>query len=155
MDAMFDKWDSILQNVAENHSSFLLFLSEELIHTLALNPAAESSGDTHAEGIFLWLDHLLTSPTWESQRPSLPRDYLLAVCNDHPSHWAKMLAKTLQLQLQDTAHAASGPQTTGNAASKKEAQNGSVKRLSKKLQEHGWGLADKWDSQPLGITSSK
>jgi ribosomal biogenesis protein LAS1 len=153
MDALFDKWDPVLQKVVDGHSSFLVFLSEALVHKLALNPSTESLENTLAEGVFLWLDHLLTSPAWESQRPSLPQSYLLAVCNEHPTHWAKMLANKLMLQQQDTAAAASAPQMTASLSLKKRAQPASVEGFSRKLQEHGWGLAAKWDSRPLGITS--
>lgn len=155
MDAMFDKWDPVLQKVADGNSSFLLFLSEELVHKLALDPSTESLESTLAEGVFLWLDHLLTSPAWESQRPFLPQGYLLAVCNEHPTHWTKMLGKRLKLQQQDTAAAVSAPQMTANPSSKKRAQPDSVGGLSEKLQEHGWGLAAQWESRPLGLISSK
>lgn len=153
MDAMFDQWDSILQHVAGACSSFLLFLSEQLIHHLVLDPAADSPGDAQAEGIFLWLDHLLTSPTWDSQRPILPRGYLLAACKEHPTHWAKMMSKTLHAQRQDEAAAVSGLHPTTYASVKKQSQQDPVETFSKKLQEHGWGLAEKWDSRPLGIPS--
>lgn len=153
MDAMFDKWDAVLQKVADGNSSFLLFLSEELVHKLALHPSAESLENTLAEGIFLWLDHLLTSPAWESQRHFIPQGYLLAVCNEHPTHWAKMLDKKLKLQQQDMAAEMSAPRMA-NPSSKKRAQSDPVGGVSKRLQEHGWGLAAQWESRPLGVTLS-
>jgi ribosomal biogenesis protein LAS1 len=154
MDAMFDKWDTVLQKVADSHSSFLLFLSEELVHKLALDPSMESSRNTLAEGVFLWLDHLLTSPAWESHRPFLPQSYLLAVCTSQPTHWTKMLGKKLNLEQQETAAAVSAPQMTANPPPRKRAQTDSVGGFSKKLQEHGWGLAAQWDIRPLRVTSS-
>ena len=153
MDAVFDQWDSILQHVSDASPSFLLLLSEQLIHHLALDPAADSPGDAQAEGVFLWLDHLLTSPTWELKRPILPRGYLLAVCNEHPTHWAKMLSKTLYSRRQDEAAAVSGLHTTAYASVEKQSQHDPVDTFSEKLQMHGWGLAEKWDSRPLGFTS--
>lgn len=153
MGAMFEKWDPVLQKVADGQSSFLLFLSEELVHRLALNPVTASPENTIAEGIFLWLDHLLTSSTWESRRPSLPRDYILAVCNAQPTHWAKMTAQNVKLQQQGSAAVLPRPQMSANKSSKKRAQTGSVGDFSKKLQGHGWRLAEKWDNRPLGMTS--
>jgi ribosomal biogenesis protein LAS1 len=154
MDAMFNKWDPVLQQVAGVHSSVLLFLSEELVHNLVLNAATESSMNTQAEGLFLWLEHLLTAPVWELQRPSFPRDYILAVCNAQSTHWTRILAEKLQLQQQDTTAVMSHTQITASTSPKMLAQPAAVENFSRKLQEHGWGFAEKWDSRPLGITSS-
>ncbi|OOQ82244.1 cell morphogenesis protein Las1 [Penicillium brasilianum] len=152
MNAMFDKWDPVLQKVADGHSPFLLFLSEELVHKLALNPATESPENTVDEGIFLWLDHLLNSPAWELRRQYLPRDYIIAVCNSQPSHWAKMMAQNLQLQQQGSAAVVPRRQMTVNKSSNKQAHTVSDGEFSRKLQGHGWGLAEKWDNRPLGMT---
>ncbi|KAJ5485696.1 hypothetical protein N7539_005684 [Penicillium diatomitis] len=152
MDATFEKWDPILQRVTDARAAFLHCMAEELVNTMVLSSSADDHEIAHVEGLYLWLEHLITSTSWESRRQFLPREYLLAVCQSNPSRWTAILTaelRPLQHELLDgmrSSHTAKGP------TSQKHVANWV---LSKKLENYGWGLAESWDSRPLGVSVSQ
>lgn len=143
-----------MQKVAESHPSVVVYLTEELVHDLVFNPGNDSSESAHAEALFLWLLHLLTSPEWESQQSFFPRSYILAACSESPNHWAKLLSDRLK-EKKTSKKAASRTQSLTQKRSKKGMnQNGAdLSDVDLKLREHGWGFVETWDSRPLGIAS--
>ncbi|KAJ5160107.1 uncharacterized protein N7482_007111 [Penicillium canariense] len=154
MDAIFDKWDPVLQQVTTSHPSFLLHLSEELVHTLALNSGNSSPENAQAEGLFLWLEHLLTSPAWKSRQAYFPRGYISTICSENSNHWTQKLVETLQKH-GNTATVASRTQNAAKSSSlKKRTQAVLSDSVAEKLREHGWGPIEKWDSRPLGVAST-
>ncbi|KAJ5690128.1 hypothetical protein N7462_004520 [Penicillium macrosclerotiorum] len=156
MNAVFKKWDPILQKVTNNQPTFLMLLSEELVHDLVLDPVRDSLTDPRAEALFLWLEHLLTSSSWGSQQSFCPRGYILSICSENPTHWAKMLSGELQKQKSFCE------KLSIDGSMSKDQKNGSSKanihtspdNIAEKLWEHGWGPVEKWDSRPLGVTSA-
>lgn len=158
LDKSFDKWDPVLLRITENHPSFVMHLSEELVHSLVFNPANDSPKSAQAEALFLWMVHLLTSPTWEPHRPFYPRSYVLTACSENPNHWAKLLGDRLREQKYPSDVVPGTQSAAQNRPSKQIAsQNGSTavqSTIVEKLREHGWEPAEKWDYRPLGIASS-
>lgn len=144
-----------MQKVAESHPSVVVYLAEELVHNLVFDAASDFPESAHAEALFLWLLHLLTSPEWEILRSFCPRSYILTACSENPNHWAKML----DARLREEAPSKNAPpiaQPVARKRSKKEtSQNGtaSLSNADQKLREHGWGPVETWDSRPLGIAS--
>lgn len=157
LDKVFDKWDPVLQKISESHPSFVMYLAEELVHSLVFDPANNSSTSAQAEALFLWLIHLLTSSTWEPHRPFCPRSYILTACSEDPNHWAKMLSD--RLQEEDHRNEVPGAQHVSRSRSSKKSSypNSSIdvhSSMTEKLRQHGWEPVKKWDSRPLGIASS-
>ncbi|KAJ5587436.1 uncharacterized protein N7459_003201 [Penicillium hispanicum] len=152
----FDKWDPVLLNITEHRPSFVMYLTEELVHRLVFDTGNDASQSSSAEALFLWLTHILTSTTWESRRPLCPTSYIRGACKENPSHWAQMLEEKLQQQA-ITNTATSRTRSTFQTRSRDSApRNGSDVSLSAsdKLREHGWAPVEKWDSRPLGIAST-
>ncbi|KAJ5152263.1 hypothetical protein N7492_010558 [Penicillium capsulatum] len=150
----FDKWDPVLLKITESDSSFLMYLTEELVHALVFDEAHSSSKDAIAEGIYLWLTHLLTSPSWEPHQAACPRSYIHAACEETPNHWANLLKKHLQKRPDSNAGISRVPQATPSRSSKRVSLDGPESNLAQTLRGHGWAPVDKWDSRPLGIASS-
>lgn len=144
-----------MQKVAESHPSVVVYLAEELVHNLVFNAASDFPESAHAEALFLWILHLLTSPEWEILRPFCPRSYILTACSENPNHWAKMLGARLRKE----APSKNAPPTAQPVAQKRSkkgtSQNGTanLSNADQKLREHGWGPVETWDSRPLGIAS--
>lgn len=132
----------------------MVYLAEELVHSLVFNPASDSSESAYAEALFLWLLHLLTSPEWESQQSFFPRSYILAACSESPNHWAKLLSDRLREKPQNKASSKAKP-AAQKRSKKVSSSNGtaSLSDVDQKLREHGWGPVETWDSRPLGIAS--
>ncbi|KAJ5909115.1 hypothetical protein N7495_001797 [Penicillium taxi] len=146
----FRNWDSILQKVTQSHPTFLTYLTEELIHGLVF--ADDSPVNAQSEARYEWLSHLLSAPSWESQRHIIPRGYILTACNEHPNHWSKKLGDRLRESEKKTIESQYAAAATSQ---EKSVQNGSVVSDEMvKLREHGWGYIEKWDSRPLGIASN-
>ncbi|KAJ5620203.1 hypothetical protein N7510_004187 [Penicillium lagena] len=143
----FAKWDTVLRTVTESDPSFMMYLTEALVDDLAFNEAKDTSSNAHAEVLFLWLDHVSSSPFWISYRRMYPRSYVLRACEESSGHWAKMLSAKLQETKEESNAVSVHGQKLANPA-----QNGhSDAAPFAELRQHGWGLLDKWDSRPLGM----
>lgn len=152
------KWDPILLQISQQCPSFLMYLSEELVHRLAFDSANAGPQKPVGEALFLWLIHVLTSSTWASHRPYCPTSYIRSVCQETTNHWGKMLFETLQKQ--ELANPAtfqpSGGLSTCSSGTKPIGNDLSMLPDSgfEQLREHGWAPVEKWDSRPLGVASS-
>ncbi|PYH43828.1 Las1-domain-containing protein [Aspergillus saccharolyticus JOP 1030-1] len=92
----FDRWDPLLQRIADAQSTFLSGLTEELVDALALTARPdEAKTEPRCEGIYLWLDHILGSAQWESRRRLISYAYMLAACEQGGNHWTNLLRERL------------------------------------------------------------
>ncbi|KAJ5636066.1 uncharacterized protein N7484_009379 [Penicillium longicatenatum] len=154
----FEKWDPVLQKITEHHPSFLMYLSEALVHKLIFDATRESPMDGVAEAYFLWLTHIWTSSSWESQQLYCSRSYILSACDENPNYWAKMLSDRLREREGVRKNKSSSRRSSQGSSVKKTAlKNGNSPMLSgvdEKLLAHGWGPVEKWDSRALGVASA-
>ncbi|CAG8930994.1 unnamed protein product [Penicillium salamii] len=150
------EWSTVLLKVAESHPSFLRHLTEDMVNDLAFN-TKDASTNPHSEALYLWLVHILTSPTWEFHRQSCPHSYVLQACDGSPHHWTTLLAEQVKKQAKKTSAlpvARSGAQTRVSKPQTRPQSQGNTTQLSEKLLAHGWGLLEQWDSRPLGVASN-
>ncbi|PWY94288.1 glyoxylase [Aspergillus sclerotioniger CBS 115572] len=148
MTETFSKWDPLLQMLAEGHAPVLAALAEELVNVLAFSDSRNLKNDPHLEGTYMWLDHILRSPEWESRGRLLSHAYILAVCEQSSNHWTALLGETIQEKSGQTAGKVS-------ASSQSKTESG-LKRTEdaedlKELKKFGWETVDTWDTRPLGI----
>lgn len=143
------RWEQLLQMVIESDPSFLAVLTEEMLNDLAFSGVPDLKNNSYSEGLYMWLDHMLTSSQWESSRRLFSFAYVNAVCDGSPNHWTELL----QDRLRKTRPA---PASTPSVQSKDEGQapksdSGPVKEDSNTLKKYGWEFPDTWDSRPLGV----
>ncbi|KAJ5945709.1 hypothetical protein N7454_002548 [Penicillium verhagenii] len=157
MNDHFEKWDPVLQKITEHCPSFLMYLSEDLVHKLIFDATRESPRDAVSEAFFLWLTHILTSSSWASHQEYCSRDYILSACDENPNHWGQMLSDRLQehggVRKSKSSSKRSFP---GSAAKKTALHNGDrpvASSVDEKLLASGWGLVEKWDSRALGVSA--
>ncbi|KAL6229683.1 Las1-like-domain-containing protein [Aspergillus navahoensis] len=162
------KWDPFLQIVAEGDSSFPATLTETMADELAF-PASNSGPDPKSdpvlEGIYTWLDHVLHSPQWESQRRLISLSYTRAVCESCSSgnYWMAMLKERMTKFEEGkkkgkgkgdadglpedarTSHASTAVEESGLLDVNQEDM--------KTLSRFGWELAEMpgWDSRALRV----
>ncbi|KAH8705403.1 Las1-like-domain-containing protein [Talaromyces proteolyticus] len=100
IDGVFSTWDSLLQKITESRPSFLTVLMEEMALDLIksgksnTNTSSEEA-DSYAEGVYMWLDHIVTSVAWEGYRLYISVSYLRAICREMSNRWTVMLEQTL------------------------------------------------------------
>ncbi|PYH93679.1 glyoxylase [Aspergillus ellipticus CBS 707.79] len=153
MTETFSKWDQLLQMLAEGHSLFLAALTEEMVNILAFSNQKNTKNDPRCEGIYMWLDHILGSPEWESRRRLLSYAYLRAVCEQSPNHWTGLLKESVQKDsssdLASRIPAAGKKQQQSKTRSKaKQAENAAVADDLTELKKYGWETVDSWDTRP-------
>lgn len=157
MDESFDKWDHVLQHIADSNASVLMYLTEDLVNELAFNSANNLSSNALAEALFLWLDHILNSTFWEHHRRFVAHGYILRVCDGTSGHWTKMLNERLRERGGTIGTPFAGRSISQNLASKSHAAKAVTADASVgmagELHKHGWGFSEKWDSRPLGMAS--
>ncbi|KAL5343128.1 Las1-like-domain-containing protein [Aspergillus crustosus] len=140
------KWDPFLQSITEGYPSFLVTLTETMVDELAFYASSNSETDPHSEGVYIWLDHILQSAQWSSQRRVLTYSYLLAVCEESSNHWISLLKKSI-----------GKGNTTLPTISKLSSSSVEPDSMSdadddlKALSKYGWDTAETWDSRRLGI----
>lgn len=155
MKEAFDKWDRVLLKITESNTSFLMYLTEDLVHRLVFDESRNSPEDALAEGLYLWLTHLLTSSAWGSHQAVCPRSYILSACDESPNHWAQSLKKHLKKHPSSNIGLSVIPRATTSRPSKKRMSlDHPESSIAGKLRENGWAPVSKWDSRPLGIASS-
>ncbi|PYH82585.1 glyoxylase [Aspergillus uvarum CBS 121591] len=109
MAAQFDRWDPLLQMVADAQPTFLSSLTEELANALAFTTRPDQAKtDPRCEGAYLWLDHILGSAQWESRRRLVSYAYMLAVCEQVANHWTDLLKERLAERQNEAAPSADG-----------------------------------------------
>ncbi|KAL2830047.1 beta-lactamase-like protein [Aspergillus cavernicola] len=142
------KWDPLLQMIVEGDPSFLVTLTEAMVDELAFSSSSDSKTDPYCEGVYTWLDHILRSAQWDSQRRVISYSYILAVCKGSLNHWTTLLRKSIGKgtnMLPETSHQQS-PNEAGLSPELDEDED-----LKTLLSKYGWETVDTWDSRPLGI----
>lgn len=93
MDDLFSLWDPVLQLILEESvAPFLNALVEGMVKILSRKPDRTSTTeDPYLEGLYLWLEHILTSQTWRSSSIFCSRDYLRLCCSEWTNSWTKKL----------------------------------------------------------------
>ena len=146
----------MLKKIAESLPSFLMYLAEDLIHALVFDPKMDSAQNASAEGLFLWLDHILMSQGWESHQAFCPRSYILSACDESPNHWAKLLGKKLRKQASKKAKIEPREVEHSAPSHKREIDTQQTpSSITQMLGEYGWETVGRWDSRPLGITATR
>lgn len=130
-----------------------MYLTEDLANNLAFNATNDLSSNTYAEAIFLWLDHILHSASWETRRGLYPHSYILRVCDGSSGHWAKILKERLREKTETTSRPTAARSTPNLTPKDNAARPIANAGITAELLEHGWGFLEKWDSRPLGVAS--
>ncbi|RAK99490.1 rRNA-processing protein LAS1 [Aspergillus ibericus CBS 121593] len=143
MTETFSKWDPLLQMLAEGHPSVLAALAEEMVNVLAFSGSKNLTSDPHLEGTYMWLDHILRSPEWESRGRLLSHAYILAVCKQSSNHWTTLLGESIREKNPSAAKV--------SASRSKTAELKQTDADLKELTKFGWETVDSWDTRPLGI----
>lgn len=143
------KWEQLLQMVIESDPSFLAVLTEEMLNDLAFSDIPDLKNNPYCEGLYMWLDHMLTSSQWEPSRRLFSFAYADAVCDGSQNHWTELLKERLRKTRPE-------PASIPNAQSKDEGQapksdRGPATEDSNTLKKYGWEFPDTWDSRPLGV----
>ncbi|KAF9894487.1 rRNA-processing protein las1 [Aspergillus nanangensis] len=152
----FAKWDRFLQTIVDGCPGFLTALVEEMVDVLAFRGSSDGKIGARCEGIYLWLDHIIASPEWQSRRQLLSTAYVRSVCQEKPNPWTTLVKTTLcKVDLEVPRTPVDG---AGNQADKSE--NGSEDATTigqsttedlRELEKFGWNIVDTWDSRPLGV----
>lgn len=146
MEGIFDKWDPLLQIVAEKCPLFLTTLTEEMVNVLC----SPNSNTPYCEGIYMWLDYLINSNTWKANREHLSSSYLRAACEVSETEWTKRLRQSLQKSSHD-------PDTHGIESFPEDhpASNADIisdqDETKRTLSSHGWEVMDTWRSEAIGV----
>lgn len=147
MDEVFDKWDPVLQIVAEKSTLFLTTLTEEMANEIS---AGNRTDDSYLEGTYMWLDHIINSDTWKASRKYLSLSYIRAACDTSENMWTKKLRQTLQNGSHDSdAHdTETHPEDQPLEPTKIISDQDEAKRI---LSSHGWDVVDTWRSEAIGV----
>ena len=148
----FKNWDPVLLKITETNPSFFTHFTEELANKLAFEPGNVSSTNAYAEALYLWLNHLSTSPPWAIHQPYFSHSYVNTACEQSSTHWTKMLSKDLKKEGDFKAK----PNPLDVSSKKKALSKNSTDveaNTTRKLRACGWEPLEKWDSRPLGISS--
>ncbi|KAL4930865.1 rRNA-processing protein LAS1 [Aspergillus undulatus] len=153
------RWDPFLQQVSEGHPLLLVTLTETMAEELAFSPFSLSPSDPndkkdeknpHHEAVYIWLDHILHSAQWESQRRFISLSYIRAVCGERKNHWTGLLKKSLGKG--DNGSPAPGLQKKSRIArSSDEGDSLQIDEDMKALSKFGWRMVDTWDTRPVGM----
>lgn len=98
MEMQFVTWDTVLQSITDSFRTFSTILTEEMAKVLSNRPnTPATTEDPHLEGVYLWLEHILTSEAWKRHTHFLcSTAYLRFICDEWSNHWTDMLAKILE-----------------------------------------------------------
>lgn len=145
---MFSSWERLLQLLVGRHTPFLTALSEEMVNELGFAESSDPKNSPFCEGVYMWLDHILTSESWELSREILSFSYILAVCDACPNHWTRLLNE----RIRNMDHGSVIPSIPQTAMS--QADMVPVPEDSNELKKHGWEFMDRWEGRPIGITTT-
>jgi ribosomal biogenesis protein LAS1 len=98
METVFLTWDSVLQSTADSVKTFLTILTEEMAKEFSNKPnTSATTEDPYLEGVYLWLEHILTSEIWKTHMQFLcSTAYLRFICDEWSNYWTDMLAKIIE-----------------------------------------------------------
>lgn len=151
LDNTFAKWERLLQLIIESHPPFLSVLTEEMVNELAFTNIPDSKDNPYCEGLYTWLDRILTSTEWESSRRVFSFTYIIAVCDESPNHWTELLKERFQ---KSDVRPTSTPIVQTRRERRESVSNADTTRMtedSSELKKYGWEFLDKWESRPLGV----
>ncbi|RJE24710.1 Cell morphogenesis protein Las1 [Aspergillus sclerotialis] len=152
LDNTFAKWERLLQLVIENHPPFLSALTEEMVNELAFTNISDSKNNPYCEGLYTWLDRILTSTQWEPRRQIFSFTYIIAVCDESPNHWTELLKERLRkLEVQPTNIPTIQSRNERHEGVSKPKDTATVMEDSDELKKYGWEFLEKWASRPLGV----
>lgn len=97
MDDLFSLWDPVLQLILEESvAPFLNVLVGRMVKILSQKPDSSSTTeDPYLKGLYLWLEHILTSEAWRSSSIFCSRNYLRLCCSEWTNSWTKKLHQLL------------------------------------------------------------
>lgn len=97
MENVFSTLDPVLQSITDPVKTFSTILTEEMAKELSNRPnISATTEDPYLDGIYLWLEHILTSETWKQHIHFLcSTAYLRFICDEWSNHWTDMLAKII------------------------------------------------------------
>ena len=164
LDGSFSKWEPLLQMIIECHPIFLTALTDEMVNELCITRSPhqeeeeeeEDNDNSFREAIYMWLDHILNSSTWETSRRLLSPAYVLAACDRAPNRWTKLLrVDTLKHSddklLGNILNSRIPVQGDGVIDGAKPRFADRVSEESSELADCGWQVSDNWGFRPLGI----
>jgi len=98
METVFSTWDLVLQSITDSVKTFATILTEEMAKELSNKPNISATTEDHyLDGIYLWLEHILTSETWKHYIQFLcSTAYLRFICDEWSNNWTDMLAKIIE-----------------------------------------------------------
>lgn len=100
METVFSTWDLVLQSITDSVKTFSTILTEELAKELSNKPnISATTEDPYLDGVYLWLEHILTSETWKQHIQFLcSTSYLRFICDEWSNHWTDMIAKIIDIE---------------------------------------------------------
>lgn len=147
LDDMFDKWDGLLQAIIQRQPGCLTALAEELLNELAFTALPNPKENTYCEGLYLWLDHILTSTEWGPSRRVLSLAYITEICNQDWNYWTEKLRTSIRTSDDDS----SIPSTEGERHDRSSKPEVVSSDGPMDLRKYGWETPNRWDSRPIGI----
>lgn len=132
--------------VVENHHPVSAVLADEMVNELAFSSTPDPKNSPFCEGLYLWLDHILTSAQWEPSKRLLSFAYINAACDANPNRWTGLLRERLR-------HADCGSVDIPSVPQGERPQPGMrpMPDDSAELKKHGWEFLGRWDSRPIGV----
>ncbi|EED22927.1 cell morphogenesis protein Las1, putative [Talaromyces stipitatus ATCC 10500] len=98
MESLFTTWGPVLQSITDSVKAFLTILTEELAKELN---KPNTPADSYLEGVYLWLEHILTSETYKQYKSLLCSiNYIRFVCSEWPNYWTNRLAKIIEQEVE-------------------------------------------------------
>jgi ribosomal biogenesis protein LAS1 len=68
-----------------------------MVNELISSSATDNTkDDPYREGVYMWLDHILTSETWNIHKKRLSLSYIWAACQESSNCWMDLLSETLR-----------------------------------------------------------
>ncbi|KAE8145491.1 glyoxylase [Aspergillus avenaceus] len=145
----FAGWDRLLQQVTEGHPAFLAALTEAMVDTLAFAVSA-TKDNARCEGVYMWLDHILRSTPWESQRRLLSVSYMRSACVLKSNHWTNLLKESIEDAAKEVSRVPESQDGQKAEMAPPDLRTGTLDDQDG-LKNFGWEVNDTWDSRPLGI----
>lgn len=154
MNETFRKWDQLLQMITENHPRFLTTLTDEMVNQLAFSSESSSMDSSRHDGIFMWLDHILTAPEWEPSRRFLASSYILTVCRENSNSWANSLQTSILRhdaeQRSTRVHSSTIVSGTARTDLTSTTDSDDGAENVEALARFGWTISERWDRTLLG-----
>lgn len=146
---MFAKWDGLLQTIVQRQPACLTALAEEVLNELAFTAVLNPKEDAHCEGLYMWLDHILTSTEWKPSRRVLSLAYVTEICRQDWNYWTEKLRTRVHALEDDSI--SNIPNAEGRRHDRSSKPEVASSDGPTDLRKYGWDVPDRWDSRPIGI----